>query len=151
MPQHSRFRIVISLFGLAAFASAALLGCTQFTSPSPFPITPSATASAVQTLALAPAPAAPDHPIILSIEEAGYAHLFLFAPETTDFTRLTYGKWNDITPSISPDGTRIAFASNRGGHWDLYTLELASGQISQLTDTPEYDAAPAWSPDLAWI
>src|SRR5512138_208293 len=151
MPQRSHFRIIFCLFALAAFGSAALLGCTQFTSPSPFPVTPSATPSPIQTLALAPAPVTPQHPIVLSIEEAGYAHLFLFAPETTEFTRLTYGQWDDITPSISPDGTRIAFASNRGGHWDLYTLALASGQVSQLTNTPEYDGAPAWSPDLAWI
>jgi TolB protein len=89
--------------------------------------------------------------MILSLEENGYAHLFLFAPDTSTFTRLTYGQWSDITPALSPDGKRIAFASDRGGHWDLYILDLLTGQTSQLTNTPEYDAAPTWSPDLAWI
>ncbi len=33
----------------------------------------------------------------------------------------------------------------------LYLLDLASGGILRLTDTPEYDAAPSWSPDGAYI
>ena len=33
----------------------------------------------------------------------------------------------------------------------LYLLELASGNIIRLTDTPEYDAAPSWSPDGAFL
>ena len=51
------------------------------------------------------------------------------------------------TPPCSPDGTRLAFASNRDGDWDLYWMDLATGEVTQLTDTPEYDAAPSWSPD----
>ena len=89
--------------------------------------------------------------MILSIEENGYAHLFAYIPGKLRFTRLTSGEWSDITPSISPDGKSVAFASNRGGYWDIYTLDLQSGQVSQLTNTPEYDSSPSWSPDLAYI
>ena len=89
--------------------------------------------------------------IFYSASEGGYFHLFAYHPQYLPFTRLTYGAWDDITPAASPDGTRLAFASNRGGHWDLYILDLASGELSQLTDTPEYDASPSWSPDSQWI
>jgi TolB protein len=64
---------------------------------------------------------------------------------------LTYGPWDDITPSASPDGSQIAFASNRAGAWDLYLLDLSNGETTRLTDTTAYDAAPSWSPDGRWL
>jgi len=89
--------------------------------------------------------------IILSIEENGYAHLFAYHPGNIPFTRLTYGNWNDTAPALSPDRRQIAFASDRNGFWDLYLLDLASGEVSQITDTPAYDSAPSWSPDGQWL
>jgi hypothetical protein len=89
--------------------------------------------------------------LVLSITEGAYAHLFAYRPQTLPFVRLTSGPWQDITPSTSPDGTQLAFASNRNGHWDLYLLDLRSGETRQITDTPEYDAAPSWSPDGRWL
>ena len=89
--------------------------------------------------------------ILLSMEENGFAHLFVTVPGKMELTRITAGPWNDITPVLSPDGSRLAFASNRGGFYDLYLLDLQTGGIQQLTDTPEFDASPTWSPDLAWI
>jgi TolB protein len=66
-------------------------------------------------------------------------------------TRITSGDWDDITPSPSPNGEKIAFASNRNGFWDLYLLDLASGEVTQLTDTPQYEGAPTWSPDGSFL
>ncbi len=54
-------------------------------------------------------------------------------------------------PSLSPDGKQVAFASNRSGYWDIYILTLATGEVRQVTDTPEYDSAPTWSPDNQWL
>lgn len=45
-------------------------------------------------------------------------------------------------PAWSPDGQQIAFT--RGS--DLYTLELASNNITQLTYTRYYELSPAWKP-----
>ncbi len=153
MSMPGRTRSMLSLLGLAALLSAMLLGCTQFSSPSPVPFLPTITSTADPAQFQLPTPFAgqPGQHMILSLEENGYAHLFLFAPDTSTFTRLTYGKWSDITPALSPDGKRVAFASNRGGYWDLYILDLLSGQVTQLTNTPEYDSSPTWSPDLQWI
>jgi len=89
--------------------------------------------------------------IFLSLLEASGRHLFAYNPQTLPFTRLTTGDWEDITPSASPDGTRLAFASNRDGGWDIYILDLLSGAIQQITATPEYDAYPSWSPDGQWL
>jgi len=89
--------------------------------------------------------------VILSIEEDGYAHLFAYIPNKMPLTRLTNGDWDDITPAAQPNGESIAFASNRFGQWDLYLMDLSSGELTRLTDTPEYDGAPSWSPDGTFI
>ncbi|MEA2273016.1 MAG: TolB protein [Solirubrobacteraceae bacterium] len=46
----------------------------------------------------------------------------------------------------SPDGTKIAFASNRDGDWDIYTVTVATGAITQLTNAPGFDSEPSWAP-----
>jgi TolB protein len=89
--------------------------------------------------------------VFLSILEKSYAHLFVFFPGEMRFTRLTAGEWQDIAPALSPDGKTLAFASNRGAHWDLYLLSLADGRTLQLTDSPEYEGSPSWSPDNRWL
>ena len=45
----------------------------------------------------------------------------------------------------------MAFSSNRSGYWDIYLLELNTGNITRLTDTLEYEASPSWSPDNKWL
>jgi TolB protein len=95
--------------------------------------------------------------ILLALDEGGNTHLFVYQPQgggqslVLPLTRLTYGPWDDITPALSPDGKRVAFASNRNGYWDLYVLDLQGGQVTRLTDTPAYDGAPSWSPDGLWL
>jgi TolB protein len=89
--------------------------------------------------------------ILLSMEENGYAHFFLYTPEGQPILRLTDGNWSDLAPSLSPDGKQIAFASNRSGYWDIYILTLATGETRQITNTHEYDSAPTWSPDSQWL
>ena len=89
--------------------------------------------------------------IFFSMSEGGYAHIFAYHPQFIPFTRLTNGPWDDIHPAPSPDGSHLAFSSNRNGHWDLYILNWADGEITQITDTPQYEGAPTWSPDNQWL
>ena len=50
-------------------------------------------------------------------------------------------------PAWSPDGTRIAFASNRDGNYDIYSMTIEGTDVQQLTKTDANEAEPAWSPD----
>lgn len=43
--------------------------------------------------------------------------------------------------------TRIAFASNRDGDWDIYTALPDGSGLVQVTNDPGADITPAWSPD----
>ena len=47
----------------------------------------------------------------------------------------------------SPDGARIAFEGTAGAHSDLWILEIASGETTNLTRDLYADHAPAWTPD----
>jgi TolB protein len=55
------------------------------------------------------------------------------------------GDYN-ISPRVSPDGKTLAFISRRGGRFQLYTLDLASGQDTSLTDTSK-DESPSFAPN----
>ena len=127
-----------------------LLGCAPQTATEtadPFP-----TFTATDTPDFIPTvPAGTRETVIFAFEEDGYSHLFAYIPDQMPITRLTSGAWDDIAPAISPDGARLAFASNRSGFWDLYLLDLASGDVTRLTDTERYEGGPTWSPDGSFL
>jgi TolB protein len=54
---------------------------------------------------------------------------------------------SDTAPAWSPDGTQVAFVSARSGNWELYLIDIATGQEQRLTSDPAVDLAPVWSPD----
>lgn len=117
---------------------------------------PALTIAARMTEASAATAAAPDYSPggemwVLSLRDNGHAHLFAFDPQWRSLVRLTDGPYDDIEPALSPDRTRLAFASRRDGSWDLYLLDLQSGLTAQVTNTPAYDGAPSWSPDGLWL
>lgn len=62
-------------------------------------------------------------------------------------TQLTNDGANDVMPSFSPDGKRVAFTSNRSGSWDVYVMGSSGGQPIQLTSEPSHELHPTWSPD----
>jgi TolB protein len=89
--------------------------------------------------------------VILAMKDGNFSHLFAYHPLYLSLTRLTNNSWDDEYPAISSDGTQVAFSSRQNGYWNIFVLDMASGKISQITDTPEYDGAPTWSPDSHWI
>jgi TolB protein len=51
-------------------------------------------------------------------------------------------------PSYSPDGKKLALTlSGSSGNLDIYLLELASGQLTRLTDDPGIDTEAVMSID----
>ncbi len=62
-------------------------------------------------------------------------------------TQLTRDPADDIQPAISPDGTNVAFASNRAGNWDLYVMSIDGGKTIKITSDNDHELHPSWSPD----
>ncbi len=56
-------------------------------------------------------------------------------------------RWSDEHPSWSPDGERLAFASNRDGDSEIFVLHLETGNLRQITHNEGFDGHPSWSPD----
>jgi Tol biopolymer transport system component len=65
--------------------------------------------------------------------------------------QLTDSEGSNVSPGWSPDGSRIAFSSNRNGEWAVYTMNSDGADVRQLTSNPEGDHGPTYSPDGDYI
>jgi len=82
-----------------------------------------------------------------SLVFSALGHLFELPVAGGATTQLTSGPSYDFDPAMSPDGTRVAFASNRDGSGsNIFVLERATKRVTQLTREVEA-ARPVWSPD----
>jgi dipeptidyl aminopeptidase/acylaminoacyl peptidase len=82
-------------------------------------------------------------------------HLWIITLPGGDAKQLTDGQdWNDSDPQWSPDGTRIAFVSDRTGkafddsqNTDVWVIPATGGTLIKISDHPFDDDSPRWSPD----
>ena len=58
---------------------------------------------------------------------------------------------NAFTPAWSPDGSQIAFATDRDGNTEIYVMNRDGSNPVRLTSSVGLDTRPAWSPDGARI
>lgn len=75
------------------------------------------------------------------------------AGDRTPF-RLTTGAGKDTSPRWSPDGTMLAFLSDRSGRNQVHVIYADGGESWQVTDGPNAASDIAWSPDsisLAYV
>lgn len=63
------------------------------------------------------------------------------------FTRLTFEAGLQSEPTWSPDGSLIAYSSNRGGKFDIWVQPDGEGEPAQVTKSPGHNWQPDWSPD----
>ncbi len=84
-------------------------------------------------------------------------HLFRLPAGGGDAEQLTFGPYYHMDPAVSPDGSQVAFVSDRdGSEGNIFILELESGELTQLTHD-SWAGRPVWSPDgghvayLEWI
>jgi uncharacterized protein YjdB len=54
-------------------------------------------------------------------------------------------------PSISPDGSRIAFVSTRDGNPEIYVMDADGSNLARVTNDPQADGRPVFTPDGAGL
>ena len=86
--------------------------------------------------------------------DEGYTHLFVVPADGGTARQLTDGDWNHNGVTWTPDGAEILFTSLRvedaEHEWrqsDIYSVNVASGAVTQLTDRSGPDGSPVPSPD----
>lgn len=57
-----------------------------------------------------------------------------------------YGGSN-MSPAVSPDGSRVAMILSKDGWTDLYVANIDGSNVKRLTKSPQDESSPCWSPD----
>ena len=88
--------------------------------------------------------------VFFAYRDGGY-DIWAINPDGSNQHKLTWGTYDDREPIYSHDGTRLAFSSDRGNplgsDYNIWTLDLRSGELKQITKNPSEDFMPSWSPD----
>jgi acylaminoacyl-peptidase len=80
-----------------------------------------------------------------------WTNLWIVSGDGKDERPLTTGAFKDSSPRLSPDGTRLAYLSNRSGKTQIHVRWLDTGQDAQITDSQQTPSNIVWSPDGKWI
>jgi len=155
----------ISLTAQGGFASPITLGVSELPAHTeatfdPNPITPPGSS----TLSISTAAQTPPgtYPLTIEASGGGISHtttatlkiasqykLYLpfISKNYTFVTRLTYDPARDWQPFFSPDGSWIAFCSDRTGNYDVYLMERGVWSPINLTSSPGDEDVASFSPD----
>ena len=80
-------------------------------------------------------------------DNKNYTQIMLADVARGSVRALTHGKHADTRPGWSPDGTRLAFLSNRDKTTCLWVLPMTGGEPRRVTDRDGHVHDFAWSPD----
>lgn len=110
-------------------------------------LNPNVQAQATFTVEGTPARSGAQAPVVYQSLVDGKWRLFTVQGDGRDARRLSRSDADEVEPSWSPDGSRIAFASSRDGKFHIYTMNADGGNVVQLTSGDFQDRSPVWSPD----
>jgi dipeptidyl aminopeptidase/acylaminoacyl peptidase len=81
--------------------------------------------------------------------EKKHSNLWIASTDGSGARQFTIGNQNDLHPRWSPDGTMIAFISNRGNkeQFQIYLIPFEGGEARELTELKGEVNALEWSPD----
>lgn len=81
-------------------------------------------------------------------KDTGTFQIFKYSIKENIETRLTDSVYNDVNPVASPDGTKIAFLSDRYSNYNLFILNLRTNAVQELDlDDAVVGESVLWSPE----
>jgi Tol biopolymer transport system component len=75
--------------------------------------------------------------------------VYVINADGSGLTALTRNSADDVSPHWSPDGTKIAFTSNRNGdsrYSNIYTMDADGSDVDKVTNWPYGEGASDWQP-----
>ncbi|HEU5278827.1 MAG TPA: hypothetical protein VFU26_07990 [Gaiellaceae bacterium] len=79
--------------------------------------------------------------VMVDVSEGGIG---VVDSDGSDFRVLARGPNQSVNPTWSPDGRRLAFETNRGGDFEIYSVNVDGSDVRNLTNSPGQDRMPAW-------
>lgn len=87
--------------------------------------------------------------LYLTLSQNASPDIYKMTMEGVLVTKLTNGPRGamNVEPAVSPDGSRIAFSSDRSGVPMIYVMNADGSNQKRITFSGKYNSTPAWSPD----
>ena len=130
-----------AVFAIAALSAAACSDAAHVSSPDVPP---------APALGKGPKGLPTRGPLLFASAITGNRELYSVREDGSNLKRLTFALGTDNLAAFSPDGSKIAFISDRNGSIQMYVMNsdgTGVKQISSFTDDFKPFGLPAWSPD----
>lgn len=87
--------------------------------------------------------------ILMTISESGNSDIYQVDLEGKIIKRLTNGPSGalNVEPAVSPDGSKVAFSSDRSGKPMVWVMNIDGTSAIRKTFAGVYNSSPSWSPD----
>lgn len=87
--------------------------------------------------------------LLVTSTRSGSADIFALDPASpNELNRVTTDSvYSEAEAAFSPDGSRIAFVSDRDGNVELYVMNADGSELRRLTNTPAVEGSPSWTAD----
>jgi TolB protein len=85
--------------------------------------------------------------IVFVSNQKGNGDIFSMNLDGSELTQLTFDANNDMYPTVSPDGKKIAYSVEIGNTWQIFTMNWDGSDKKQITNIPSRCGFPSWSFD----
>lgn len=87
--------------------------------------------------------------ILMTMTEKGNSDIYRVDLDGNIIKKLTNGPSGalNVEPAVSPDGSKVAFSSDRLGKPMIWVMDIDGSNAGKRTSAGEYNSSPSWSPD----
>lgn len=87
--------------------------------------------------------------LLFTSDRSGLVGIYKMDIDGSNQVRISSSKYESWTPSLSPDGSKIAFSTDLGQHefLDIYLMDVDGENLQRLTADSGNNYTPSWSPD----